>query len=151
MALLGGCVGGDTAGSGTSSETTEPAGTKTSETSVESPTTQTETVTELPAGTSTSAQKTEATCGGARYPVTPTESTVRFEDLSEKGKRLFLRARNNEQSLYVYDTSRKPPEFKYTDERRSYVIIQEGSKYRMFTYTNAGCSFPAKTDSRENR
>ena len=84
-------------------------------------------------------------------PVTPTESTVTFEDLSEKGKRLFLRARNNEQSLYVYDTSRKPPEFKYTDERRSYVIIQEGSKYRMFTYTNAGCSFPAKTDSRENR
>ena len=67
LALLGGCVGGDTAGSETSSETTEPAGTKTSEISVESPTTQTETVTELPAGTSTSAQKTEATCGGARH------------------------------------------------------------------------------------
>jgi hypothetical protein len=80
-------------------------------------------------------------------PVTPTESTLRFEDLSEKGKQLFLKARNNDQSVFVYDTSKKPPEFQYTDERRCYVIIQDGTKYQLFTYTNAGCSFPAETDS----
>ena len=80
-------------------------------------------------------------------PVSPTGRSMEFEELSSEAKEIFEEARRQDEILFIYDKSRKPPEFGYTDERKSHTIVKDGEKYQLFAYTNAGCSFPAETES----
>ena len=80
-------------------------------------------------------------------PVSPTGSSMEFEELSPEAKEIFEKARKQDETLFTYDESKKPPEFGYTDERKPHTIVKDGEKYQLFAYTNAGCSFPAETES----
>ena len=75
------------------------------------------------------------------------EPPLNYKDLSPEAKKIFDKAQNQKETLFVYDKSEKPPEFHYTDERRPYTIIKNGEKWLLFAYTDAGCSFTAKTKS----
>ena len=80
-------------------------------------------------------------------PITPTEPPLSYEELSPEAKRVFNEARNQSETVLIYDKAKKPPEFHYTDERRPYVIVRNGERYQLFAYTHHGCSFPGETES----
>lgn len=75
--------------------------------------------------------------------------TYRFEDLSDRGKQVFLTARNNsDKTVTVSERSRAPPEFEYPSDitMPQYVAYEE--RYYLVTTSTSGCLFALCTVAR---
>lgn len=83
----------------------------------------------------------------ASTPVTPSEDSLSYTNLSTQAKQIFDRAREQEESVIIQNESAKPPEFGYTDERTGHLIEYKGEKYIFYAYTYAGCSFTTEPES----
>jgi len=83
----------------------------------------------------------------ASTPVTPSEDSLSYTNLSTEAKQIFDRAREQEESVIIQNESAKPPEFRYTDERTGHFIEYEGERYVFYAYTYAGCSFTTEPTS----
>ena len=65
--------------------------------------------------------------------------TIRYENLSPEGKKVFETALDSGAYTIEYDGDNKPPDFSYSDEVTVYVIAYEGEQYTLRTHTGEGC------------
>jgi|GEM_PF-3143702 len=84
--------------------------------------------------TTVEAADTERDVAGTGYGI------HQFEELSDRGKQVFLNARNNsDETVTVSERSRAPPAFEYpSDTAMAQYVAYEG-RYYLVTTTTAGC------------
>lgn len=66
---------------------------------------------------------------------------VQFGELSDQGQDVSSKASNQGGHSVVYNTTNKPPDFRYSDETTTYNVTCQDNQYVLLTYTSSGCDY----------